>query len=271
MVIGRFEALLGLIVTIAMLLILFSSGVLATSSSATAAAFGVKELKTVEITLFANTSVPTDTNFSVILDFDGDFTDGADRIVSLSLRTVLDKVIAQPLDTFYFVNDTACPGTPITTSLGQTQYVAEAKCDDLFNLTQDKVYNVTFGFDNPPNSNLENVLFRVFITYINDPDFTDLNQAFDEIELIFAKVYEDNILHNTDFCIDNETSRKQLELFTGNVTSNTTTTKFIDTHCDLGCSNQTGKCNAPEFQSTILGLLIIIAIIVVGYILLRRR
>ena len=109
------------------------------------------------------------------------------------------------------------------------------------------------------------------MTYVNNPDFAQFEQQSQDIDLILLKLLEhtdDSILHNNDFCIDIDTSRKQLEIISGNATQNTTTTKIIDTYCEFGCDEQTGKCKGTEQETAIL--FIIILIVIIGFFLWAR-
>jgi len=242
------------------------------SGTATASALFTKEVKSLEIVRNFTADYSANTNISGLFFINKtDFPDGVDRFISVAGILVFDKTGANPQQFTILVNGTNCENSPYTTSQGQTQYVANFICTEQFTETFDTVYNLTFS----STQNSENLFFKIMMTYVNDPDFADLEDHLGTVDLIFAKVHEDNILKNDDFCSSANTSRKQLTLFTettsDNETSNTTSLKLIDTFCDLGCNNQTGFCNQPESQITFFYVLVIFVIFGIFLLLMRGK
>ena len=142
------------------------------------------------------------------------------------------------------------------------------QCLNTISQVFDTTYIVTFS----TNRVSQNVVFSIFTTYVNNPDFSQSDELANDVDLILLKLLDHtdtSILHNNDFCIDDSTSRKQLEIFSGNSTINSTTTKKIDTFCANGCDNQTGKCNLTSSQSDIL--FIVIIIVLIGFFLYARQ
>ena len=247
---------------------LFAINGFAEDTFSVASSFGVKELKSLELLINASDSLTANTNLTTYYFMNSSiFTDGISEVVNMRFRIVIDKSSAQPYIMKMFVNGSACLYSGFDTSLGVGQYVTYFDCTSKFTNQLD----ITYRFDFNADRNSGNVFILFMPTYINNPDFTPINNMENEIELIFAKVYEDNILSNHDYCINQNTSRKQLSIFTGNSTSNSTTTKMIDTYCNEGCDNQTGKCKMTEFDSGIIVLIVLIGLFVLGLFFVKSR
>ena len=230
-----------------------------TSVTPTASAFGVKEVKSLQITFNFTKSLPANTNVTFSLPINStNFPDGIDHFINANLRIFFDKAVAISQDFRATINGTACSNSPYTTAIGSGQYVVDFQCLNAITQVFNTTYNVTFSTDRTS----QNVVFSIFTTYINNPDFSNFTSQTAEqlglLNLIFSKVYEDgNILRNDDFCIDDSTSRKQLT-----TSSNSTVTqRNIDTFCQDGCDNETGKCRIKGFQADLLFIIIIFAII----------
>lgn len=247
----------------------FATNVFAEESFSTASAFGVKEVKSLELLLNTTPTYVAGTNltFQYAL-LPENYPDGIYKFIDVKFRIVVDRSSAQASITHLYIDEKECANSPYVVSLPLGQYVNYFKCINAFNdTTFGIVHNITFN----SNRARDNVVFLFMPTYINNPDFSSINNMESNIDLIFAKVYEGDILSNHDFCINSNTSRKQLEIFTGNSTLNTTTTKYIDTYCEMGCDNQTGYCQSKGFESGLFALIIIFVLLGIGFLLVRSK
>ena len=231
-----------------MFLIGFSINVYAEDSFSMASAFGVKELKSLELFVNASDSLTANTNLTTYYFINSsDFTDGISKIVNVKLRIVIDKISAQPYMMNMYVNGSACLYSGFDTSLGVGQYVMYFDCTNRFLNQTDVMYRFDFNADR----NAGNVFVLFMPTYVNNPDFGSINYMEDQIDQIYIKtVLGQNLVSNHDYCSDNSTSRKELTFFVGNSTLNTTTTRMIDTKCPYGCDIKTGFCNPSPSESS---------------------
>ena len=151
-----------------MFLIGFSINVYAEDSFSMASAFGVKELKSLELFVNASDSLSANTNLTTYYFINSsDFTDGISKIVNVKLRIVIDKISAQPYMMNMYVNGSSCLYSGFDTSLGVGQYVMYFDCTNRFLNQTDVMYKFDFNAD----KNAGNVFVLFMPTYVNNPEF----------------------------------------------------------------------------------------------------
>lgn len=139
------------------------SGALATtgtiSSTATAVAYSIKELKTVEYDFGYLPYLPKDTNATFCFDFFP--PDRISETLSSMIRMVYEQKV--PTTTQIWLNGQRCEVWNMTSTIGKSQYVADFKCVEIMNSIGQ--YNLTFR----STADLNNIHARLYMTYVNDP------------------------------------------------------------------------------------------------------
>ena len=244
------------------------------SQTATASALGLKEIKSLDIATGFHNNISANTNNSALFYFNNTtFVDGISSIKGFYGLFVYEKKSLVTQTWNFYLNGIECQNSPYMTIIGQTQLIVIACFNEpqIMNVTVNKTNPSTvFNFTFITNRDTDNLFRRVFITYVNNPDFSEIDEHFSTTDLIFSQVYEGNLLSNHDFCaLNNTVSRKQL-IFFNNVT-NVTSQRNIDTFCDLGCDNNTGKCSQTPLQSSIWAFVTVFIIIAIALLLLRSK
>jgi hypothetical protein len=256
--------LLAIFFTITFILLLFIVYA-QTTSTVGAVAFGVQELKTVELDYGFADTVPANRNVSQILNWVIGENEGFNRTVSTLVRIVAEPSRA-PIEYRVFVNGTACNPPSIVTSLSGTQYVADFRCENV--ITNPTTYNVTLF----ASHGLKNIHFRAFITYINNPrlnltinlttaNLTVLltNETIDAISTksaLLSSVFEQ--VRNHNLCIDNFTLQHNITVKIGNQPEFDLITRE---RCEFGCDLKNNVCNPPPTQQGFIFVLAIFGVI----------
>jgi len=187
---------------IMLIFISFNISVLAEDTFSIASAFGVKELKSLELLINATDSLTADTNLTTYFNINETiFTDGISKVVNMKVRSVIDKTSAQPYTLNMYVNDSTCNYSGFDTSLGVGQYVAYFDCTSLFTNST----NTTYKFDFNINKNAGNIYILFMPTYINNPSFnySDMSEAIWNYTNRNLTYYP----NNTDIILNNITSQ----------------------------------------------------------------
>jgi hypothetical protein len=136
------------------------STVSAQQETAPAIAFGIKELKTVDLYFAYDINTNSGINYTHFLNFTP--IDGVDNI-----RTALIRIVAEQsgaTNYLMYVNNRSCNTPAIRSVVGKAQYVSDFDCTNVIN--QSGTYYVTFNAD----KYLDNVHWRAWITYTNNPE-----------------------------------------------------------------------------------------------------
>jgi hypothetical protein len=240
-----------------------------------AVAYGVKELKTIDMYFGYNASLSKNTYLSKILNFTP--IDGVYE-VKVALIRVVSEQTGNPT-TYIWINTIPC-NTPSIYAKVSGQYVYDYDCTNVIN--NSGTYNVTIL----STGDLSNVHFRAWITYVNNP----INQTLEFLNAINETIIREHNYTNTliigidkkvwktfqiyadpnavdpiYYCIDNTTLMKETPktICINNTCENVTITETIP--CKYGCDLETNSCKPPSY----LYILIIIGIVIVIFVIYK--
>lgn len=229
-------------------------------SPASAVAFGIKEVKTLDMYFGYLPSIAKNTWGYAYLNFTP--LDGVSKVLVAALRIVEEQGGITTID--IRVNGTPCKTPSITSTLGRTQYVADFDCSNVVNRSGYYVVGLY------PSADLANVHFRIWITYENNPE-EQINQTLDYIvgNIDEVKVLLFDAPETRKYCVNNTLYIERL----ANITLGNKTYPYIKTEkieCEFGCDDERKECNFPTWiYYLILLCVIIILFIIVKYVVLR--
>jgi hypothetical protein len=218
-----------------------------------AIAWGVKELKTIDLYFGYTTSVNKNTPDSKILNFTP--IDGVYEVEATLIRIVEEQAEATTIS--IWVNDIPCKTSSITSAIGKSQYVADFDCSNVINSSG--TYNVKII----PSTDITNVHFRAWITYINNPE-NQTEAMMNDLKLFMLASREDDTI-TSKYCLDNSTlviEKTSLWHF-NNLTYSITKNETVK--CDFGCDPERKECN----WATWIYILIIMCVIVASYLVFK--
>ncbi|MEM1543722.1 MAG: hypothetical protein QW795_03470 [Candidatus Bathyarchaeia archaeon] len=237
---------------------------------ATAAAFGVKEIKTIDLYFGYLPQINKNTFGYAMLNFTP--IDGVSRVLVANVRIIEEQSGSSTLEVF--VNSTPCNTPNITSYLtGKTQYVADFECSNVINTSGIYVVGIR------PSEIIYNVHFRAWITYENNPE-VQINETINYIISSIINATDNSINNNIDemkillfdspetkrYCEDNNTL---IITKTANITLGNKTYPYYKTekiYCEFGCDQDRKQCNYPNW----IYLLIIFGVITVSYFVVKH-
>ena len=217
-----------------------------------AIAWGVRELKTIDMYFGYSASLPKNTNLTKALNFTP--TDGVSDVKVALIRIVSEQTVNPTI--YIWVNGIPC-NTPNIVVKVSGQYVADYDCTNIIN--DSGIYYATIT----STGDLSNVHFRAWITYVNNPE-NQTNAMMNDLKLFMLASREDDTITNK-YCSDNSTlviEKTSLWNF-NNVTYSITKNETVK--CDFGCDPERKECN----WATWIYLLIIMGVIVVSYLVFK--
>ena len=217
-----------------------------------AAAWGVKELKTIDLYFGYSASLPKNTNLTKALNFTP--IDGVSD-VNVALIRIVSEQTGNPT-IYIWVNGIPC-NTPYITAKVSGQYVADYDCTNIINGSG--IYYATIK----STGDMTNVHFRAWITYVNNPE-NQTNAMMNDLKLFILASREDDTITNK-YCLDNSTlviEKTSLWNF-NNMTYSITKNETVK--CDFGCDPERKECN----WATWIYLLIIMVVIVASYLVFK--
>jgi len=217
-----------------------------------AIAWGVRELKTIDMYFGYSASLPKNTNLTKALNFTP--TDGVSDVKVALIRIVSEQTGNPTI--YIWVNGIPC-NTPNIVVKVSGQYVADYDCTNIIN--DSGIYYATIT----STGDLSNVHFRAWITYVNNPE-NQTNAMMNDLKLFMLASREDDTITNK-YCSDNSTlviEKTSLWNF-NNVTYSITKNETVK--CDFGCDPERKECN----WATWIYLLIIMGVIVVSYLVFK--
>jgi len=217
-----------------------------------ATAWGVRELKTIDMYFGYNASLPKNTNLTKALNFTP--IDGVSDVKVALIRIVSEQTGNPTI--YIWVNGIPC-NTPNITAKVSGQYVADYDCTNVIN--NSGIYYATIK----STGDLSNVHFRAWITYVNNPE-NQTNAMMNDLKLFILASREDDTITNK-YCLDNSTlviEKTSLWNF-NNMTYSITKNETVK--CDFGCDPERKECN----WATWIYLLIIMVVIVASYLVFK--
>ncbi|MEO0090850.1 MAG: hypothetical protein ABIK75_07100 [candidate division WOR-3 bacterium] len=230
-------------------------------SPASAIAFGIREIKTLDMYFGYLPYISKNTWGYVTLNFTP--VDGVSRIVVANIRIVEEQSASSTIE--IMVNETPCKTSSITSYLtGKTQYVADFDCTNVINSSG--IYVVGLR----PSEIIYNVHFRIWITYENNPEEQinqTLNYIVDNIDEVKMLLFD--AVETKKYCVNNSLYIEKL----ANITLGNKTYPYIKTEvveCEFGCDEERKECNFPTWiYYSILVCVIIALFVIVKYVVLR--
>ena len=217
-----------------------------------ATAWGVRELKTIDMYFGYNASLPKNTNLTKALNFTP--IDGVSDVKVALIRIVSEQTGNPTI--YIWVNGIPCK-TPNITAKVSGQYVADYDCTNIIN--NSGIYYATIK----STGDMTNVHFRAWITYVNNPE-NQTNAMMNDLKLFILASREDDTITNK-YCLDNSTlviEKTSLWNF-NNMTYSITKNETVK--CDFGCDPERKECN----WATWIYLLIIMVVIVASYLVFK--
>jgi hypothetical protein len=217
-----------------------------------AIAWGVKELKTIDMYFGYSASLPKNTNLTKTLNFTP--IDGVSDVKVALIRIVSEQTGNPTI--YIWVNGIPC-NTPSITAKVSGQYVADYDCTNIIN--NSGIYYATIT----STGDLTNVHFRAWITYVNNPE-NQTEAMMNDLKLFMLASREDDTI-TSKYCLDNSTlliEKTSLWNF-NNMTYSITKNETVK--CDFGCDPERKECN----WATWIYLLIIMGVIVVSYLVFK--
>jgi hypothetical protein len=214
-----------------------------------AVAWGVKELKTIDLYFGYRDYLPKNTNLTKVLNYTP--IDGVSE-VKVALIRILTEVTGNPI-VYIYVNGIPC-NTPYITAKVSGQYVYDFECTNVISHAQ--TYNVTTY----ATGDMTNVHFRAWITYVNNPE-NQTNAMMNDLKLFMLASREDDPITGK-YCLDNNTLviEKTSEWHFNNVTYSITKNETVK--CDFGCDPERNRCNDAPY----IHILIIMGVIVISFV-----
>lgn len=216
----------------------------------TAAAFGIKEIKTLDMYFGYLPSINKNSWGYAYLNFTP--IDGVDRVVAAALRIVEEQTGTTTLRVT--INGTPCNTPEITSIIGRSQYVADFECRNVVNRSGFYVVGLQ------PTGDIYNVHFRIWITYINNPE-AQINETIgyiinniDEVKMLLFDSQE-----TKKYCVNNTLYIERV----ANITLGNKTYPYLKTEkieCEFGCDEERKTCNYPNWIYYFLILIIIISV-----------
>jgi hypothetical protein len=214
-----------------------------------AVAWGVKELKTIDMYFGYSASLPKNTNLTKTLNFTP--IDGVSDIKVALIRIVSEQTRNPTI--YIWVNGIPC-NTPYITAKVSGQYVADYDCTNVINGSG--IYYATIR----STEDLNNIHFRAWITYVNNPE-NQTQAMMNDLKLFMLASEEDDTI-TSKYCLDNSTlviEKTSLWHF-NNMTYSITKNETVK--CDFGCDPERKECN----WATWIYILIIMFVIVASYL-----
>jgi len=221
--------------------------------SATANAFGIKESKSIDIYFGFEPDVSSGTWYNKTLNFTP--VDRVDYMISANIRMIIEQ-IGQPLHSF-LVNGSICNVGNISSSITRTQYVADFDCTNIIN--ESGIYEIAYM----SSLAVDNVHYRAYISWINDPDF--ITPMFKN-RMLEGQL---DLISNHDYCVNDTTLTKELtfEITVDNET--TTASNLQNITCQWGCDSDRNEC-IPDPATRIIWVIGIIIFIIFVILLVKR-
>lgn len=222
----------------------------------TSAAFGVKEIKTIDMYFGYHASINKNTWGYAYLNFTP--IDGVSNVKVALIRIIEEQTGTTTIN--IVVNNTPCKTRYITSTIGRAQYVADFDCSNVINGSGYYVVGIY------PSGDINNVHFRSWITYENDPE-AQLNQTLeyitsniDEVKMLLFDAYE-----TRKYCVNDTLIIEKVSNITlGNKTYQYLKSESVE--CRFGCDDERKECNYPNW----IYYLIIFGIIVVGFFVVKH-
>ena len=188
---------------IMLIFISFSINVLAEESGSGATAFGIRELKSLEMYSYYLNETTADVNYSFPLWLNSsDYADGISKWVNVKFRVINDRLTAKNTYGYMYVNGNQCLpfSYPVASPTGQ--YVRYFDCTNvLTNTTLNVSYNITWLL----TENSRNIIILFYPTYVNNPiaNYTNMSEAIWNYTNRNLTYYP----NNTDIILNNITSQ----------------------------------------------------------------
>jgi hypothetical protein len=214
-----------------------------------AIAWGVKELKTIDMYFGYSASLSKNTNLTKELNFTP--IDGVSDVKVALIRIVSEQTGNPAI--YIWVNGIPC-NTPYITAKVSGQYVADYDCTNIIN--NSGIYYATIT----STGDMSNVHFRAWITYVNNPE-NQTNAMINDLKLFMLASGEDPITRK--ICLDNNTLliEKVSEWNFQNTTYQITKNETI--YCDYGCNEKLLQCN---FNPSIILIFVIMVVFIIIYV-----
>lgn len=165
-------------------------------TSPSAIAFGVKEVKTLDMYFGYLSKIVKNTWGNVTLNFTP--IDGVDKIIVANIRVVVEQSSSCTFE--IRVNNTPCRTSNITSYItGKVQYVADFDCTNVINKSG------TYMISLRPSEDVYNTHFRAWITYENNPE-SQVNTTLNYLIQNITQTIIQNINSSRDYIIQNITS-----------------------------------------------------------------
>jgi hypothetical protein len=234
-------------------LLLISPAFCQEAETSPAIAWGVKELKTIDMYFGYTAYIDRNTPDSKILNFTP--IDGVYEVKSTLIRIVEEQGGITTIS--IWVNDVPCKTPSLTSIVGKSQYVADFDCVNVINSSG--IYNVKIV----PSTDISNVHYRAWITYVNNPE-NQTQAMMNDLKLFMLASREDDPI-TSKYCLDNSTLviEKTSEWHFNNITYLITKNETIK--CEFGCDPERKECN----RATWIYIIIIMIIIALCYLLFK--